>query len=348
MSDFSLDLNEDQLQIQKWVHDFAENSVRPAAAEWDKKEETPWPLINEAAEIGLYSFDFWASGFADPTGLTIPIALEELFWGDAGIGLSIVGTVLGVAGIMGNGTPEQIGEWVPQCFGTPDKPMLAAFGVSEPDAGSDVSSLRTTGRLRRGLRRVDAQRHQGVDHQRWHRQRARRGLPPSTPSSRFTGSGLASSSRPTPPASAQGTEVQEARHPRLVTPPRSCIEDVKVPGSCLLGGKERRSGREAGPGPRSPDQAQEGQLRQAAGHEPPSRPPAPSVGRPGHRRGPSRLRVRPGVRPGAHRSSASRSSMNQSIAFMLADMITEIDASRLLVHRAAWLGSRTGKYVQGR
>ena len=48
-----------------------------------------------------------------------------------------------MSGIVGNGTPEQIGEWVPQCFGTADDIHIAAFAVSEPDAGSDVSSLRT-------------------------------------------------------------------------------------------------------------------------------------------------------------------------------------------------------------
>ena len=140
---FSLELNEDQIQLQKWVHDFAENVVRPVAGEYDRKEETPWPVIEEAAKIGLYSFDFFANAFADETGLTIPVVMEELFWGDAGIGLSIVGSVLGVAGIMANGTPEQVMEWVPQCFGTPEKVTLGAFCVSEPDAGSDVSSLRT-------------------------------------------------------------------------------------------------------------------------------------------------------------------------------------------------------------
>ena len=85
---FSLDLNEDQLQLQKWVHDFAENVVRPVAGEYDRKEETPWPVIEEASKIGLYSFDFFANAFADETGLTIPVIMEELFWGDAGIGLS--------------------------------------------------------------------------------------------------------------------------------------------------------------------------------------------------------------------------------------------------------------------
>ena len=64
-------------------------------------------------------------------------------WGDAGITLAIFGSTLAVSGIVANGTPEQIGEWVPQCFGTPEKIQLGAFCVSEPDAGSDVSSLRT-------------------------------------------------------------------------------------------------------------------------------------------------------------------------------------------------------------
>ena len=95
MADFSMDLNEDQLQIQKWVHDFAENVVRPAGHEWDEKEETPWPIIQQASEIGLYSFDFITQCFLDPTGLTLPIASEELSWGDAGIALSIFGSTLG-------------------------------------------------------------------------------------------------------------------------------------------------------------------------------------------------------------------------------------------------------------
>src|SRR3954465_14033374 len=144
MTEFSLALNEDQLQIQKWVHDFAESVVRPAAHEWDEREEFPRPIVEEAARIGLYSFDFFAqASLSDPTGLTLPVTIEEVFWGDAGIGLSIFGSGLAAAGISANGTPEQVGEWVPQCYGTPDDVKLGAFCVSEPDAGSDVSSLRT-------------------------------------------------------------------------------------------------------------------------------------------------------------------------------------------------------------
>ena len=143
MTDFSMELSEDQLTIQKWVHDFAENVMRPAAHEWDEREETPWPIIEEAAQIGLYGLDFMADAFSDPAGLKMVLALEELAWGDAGICMAIIGSTLAVAGIMGNGTPAQQMEWIPQCFGTPGELKLGAFGVSEPDAGSDVSSLKT-------------------------------------------------------------------------------------------------------------------------------------------------------------------------------------------------------------
>ena len=49
MTEFSLALNEDQLTLQKWVHDFAENSMRPIAEEWDEREEFPFPFVEEAA-----------------------------------------------------------------------------------------------------------------------------------------------------------------------------------------------------------------------------------------------------------------------------------------------------------
>src|SRR4051794_9108432 len=144
MPEFSLSLDDDQLQIQSWVHDFAEQVVRPAAHEWDEREEYPWPIVEEAAKIGLYSFDFFAqASMNDPTGLTLPLTLEELFWGDAGIGLSIFGSGLAAAGIASNGTPEQVMEWVPQCFGDGNDIRIPSYCVSEPDAGSDVSSLKT-------------------------------------------------------------------------------------------------------------------------------------------------------------------------------------------------------------
>src|SRR5437899_6825162 len=240
MPEFSLDLNEDQLQIEKWVHDFAETVVRPAAHEWDEREETPWPIIEEAAKIGLYSFEFVANCFADPTGLLLPIVNEEMAWGDAGIALAIFGSTLGVAGIFANGTPEQVVEWAPQCFGTPDDIKLAAFAVSEPDAGSDVSSLRTravydeakdewvlngtkTWITNGGIADVHVLV-LSVDPELNSRGHAAFVVPPGTPGlsqrQHFTKHGI------------------RASHTAEVV-----LDNVRVPGRCLLGGKEKLDAR---------------------------------------------------------------------------------------------------------
>ena len=104
--------------------------MRPAAAEWNEREETPWPVIQEAARIGLYGFEGIAQLWTDPSGLLLPLVNEELFWSDAGIGMSIMGTTLAVAGIFSVGTPEQLAEWGPQCYGTADEPKVGAFCVA--------------------------------------------------------------------------------------------------------------------------------------------------------------------------------------------------------------------------
>jgi len=140
---FSLQLSPDVREMRDWVHDFAERVIRPAAQEWDEREETPWPVLEEAAKIGLYSLDFFAQQWLEPSGLGTAVAFEELFWGDAGIGLSLTGSGLAAIAVSGNGTPEQIGEWLPQMFGEPGDVRLGAFCSSEPGAGSDVSAIRT-------------------------------------------------------------------------------------------------------------------------------------------------------------------------------------------------------------
>ncbi len=89
---FSLELSPDLRETRDWVHDFAERVIRPAAQEWDEREETPWPVLEEAAKIGLYSLDFFAQQWFEPSGLGTAVAFEELFWGDAGIGLSLAGS----------------------------------------------------------------------------------------------------------------------------------------------------------------------------------------------------------------------------------------------------------------
>ena len=253
---FSLELSQDQRDIRDWVHGFAENVIRPAAQEWDEREETPWPIIQEAAKIGLYGFEGMAQLHADPTGLTMAIANEELFWGDAGIGMAIMGTSLAVASIFGSGTPEQMGEFIPQCFGTVDEPQVASFCVSEPDAGSDVSALRTTAKYDEAkdewvLNGQKAWATNGgiakihvivatVDRALGSRGQAAFVIPPDTP-------GL-----------TQGTKVKKhglrASHTADVF-----LDDCRVPGRCLLGGKEKLDAKLA--------RAREGTSLQVAGRD---------------------------------------------------------------------------------
>ena len=140
---FSLELSGDLREMRDWVHEFAASVIRPAAADWDEREQTPWPILQEAAKIGLYSLDFFATQFFEESGLGIPVAYEELFWGDAGIGLSLVGSTLAAVSVTATGTPEQIGEWCPQMFGDASDVKLGAFCSSEPGAGSDVAAIRT-------------------------------------------------------------------------------------------------------------------------------------------------------------------------------------------------------------
>jgi acyl-CoA dehydrogenase len=327
VSDFSLALNEDQIQIQKWVHDFAENVVRPVAHEWDEREETPWPVIQEAAKVGLYSLDFVSNAFADPTGILLPVVMEEMCWGDAGITLAIFGTTLGVSGIVANGTPEQIGEWLPRCFGTPDKPALAAFAVSEPDAGSDVSSMRTravydeakdewvlngtkTWITNGGIADVHVVV-ASVDPELRSRGQASFVVPPGTP-------GL-----------SQGQKFKKmgirASHTAEVV-----LDDVRVPGSCLLGGKDRLDARLARA--REGRTGQRGQAAMATFEA--SRPMVGAMAV-----GIARAAYEYALDYAKERKQFGRAIIeNQGISFKLADMRTAIDAARLLVWKAAWMG----------
>jgi alkylation response protein AidB-like acyl-CoA dehydrogenase len=137
-------LNEDQLEFQRTCRRFAAEVMRPVAAEYDRTEGVPWEVIKQAREWGLHGMDQITAVGADPDGILACIYAEELHWGCAGIALAISGGSLAAAGIASSGTPEQIGRWVPECFGEGDEVKLGAYAVTEPQAGSDVRSLRTT------------------------------------------------------------------------------------------------------------------------------------------------------------------------------------------------------------
>ncbi|MFC1405095.1 MULTISPECIES: acyl-CoA dehydrogenase family protein [Streptacidiphilus] len=342
MSNFTLDLNDDQIAVRDWLHGFAADVIRPAAAEWDEREETPWPVIQEAAKVGIYSLDFFATQSFDPTGLGIPIAMEELFWGDAGIGLSLVGSGLAAIGVVANGTPEQVGLWAPQMFGTPDDVKVAAFCSSEPDAGSDVAAMRTravydeakdewvlngtkTWATNGGIAHVHVVV-ASVDPALGARGQASFVVPPNTP-------GL-----------SQGQKFKKhgirASHTAEVV-----LDNVRIPGDCLLGGKDKLDERLARARERAAAAARgertEKVKNAAMATFEASRP---AVG--AQAVGVARAAYEVALDYAKTREQFGRPIIdNQGIAFALADMRTRIDAARLLVWRASWMASNNKPFT---
>jgi alkylation response protein AidB-like acyl-CoA dehydrogenase len=336
VTEFSLELTDEQLEIQRWVHGFAEDVMRPAAHEWDEREETPWPIIEEAARVGLYSLDFVANAFGDPSGVLLPVVMEEVAWGDAGIGLAIFGTGLAVAGIMANGTPEQIGEWLPRCFeGDNGKLNLAAFGVSEADAGSDVSSLRSravyddakdewvlngtkTWVTNGGIADVHVLV-LSVDPQLGSRGQAAFLVPPGTAGLR------------------QGQKFKKhgirASHTAEVI-----LEDCRVPGHCLLGGKAMLEERLA--------RAREGKRARVQAAMATFEASRPAVA--AQAVGIARAAHEYALEYAKERKQFGRAIVqNQAIAFTLAEMRMRTDAARLLVWRAGWMAGAGKTFAAG-
>ncbi len=327
---FSLDPGPGLREMQDWVHGFAANVIRPAAAEWDEREETPWPILEEAAKIGLYSLEFFSEQWLGPTGLGIPIAFEELFWGDAGIALSLVGSSLAAVALSSNGTNEQMGEWLPQMFGGPGDVKLAAFCSSEPDAGSDVAAIRTkavyheaadewvlngtkTWATNGGIADVHVVV-ASVDPALGSRGQASFVVPPGTP-------GL-----------SQGQKFRKygirASHTAEVV-----LDGVRLPGRCLIGGKERLDERMA----RVREGGSSGEQAAMKTFER-SRPSVAAMAV-----GIGRAAVEYATEYARNRVQFGRPiGQNQAIAFMLADMQASVDAARLLTWRAAWM-ARNGR-----
>ncbi|MCW2859734.1 MAG: acyl-CoA dehydrogenase domain protein [Actinoallomurus sp.] len=327
---FSLELPEDIQEVRDWVHEFAKDVIRPAGAEWDEREETPWPILQEAAKIGLYSLDFFAQQWFEESGLGIPVAFEEIFWGDAGIGLSLVGSGLAAVSVAATGTPEQTGEWVPQMFGTADDVKLGAFCASEPDAGSDIASIRTraeydeakdewvingtkTWATNGGIANVHVVV-ASVDPELGSRGQANFIIPPGTP-------GL-----------SQGQKFKKhgirASHTAEVI-----LDGVRVPGACLVGGKEKLDERLARvrEGKRAAGQAA---MRTFEASRPTVGAMAVGIARAAYEYALDYARER--------EQFGRKIGDFQAVAFKLADMKTQVDAARLLVWRAAWM-ARNGK-----
>jgi alkylation response protein AidB-like acyl-CoA dehydrogenase len=327
---FSLEPGQDLVRTRDWLHEFAASVIRPAAAEWDEREQTPWPVLQEAAKVGLYSLDFYTQQYLEPSGLGIPVAFEELFWGDAGIGMSLAGSTLAALAVVANGTPEQIGEWCPQMFGEPGDVKLGAFCSSEPEAGSDVAAIRTRATYDAAadewvLNGVKTWVTNGgiadvhvvvasVDRSLGSRGQASFVVPPGT-----VGLSMGQKFRKHGIRASHTAEV--------------VLSDARVPGRCLLGGRDRLEERLARvrEGGRAGEQAA---MRTFEASRPGVAAMAVGI---------ARAAVEYAAEYSARRIQFGRPiGQNQAVVFMLADMQAAVDAARLLTWRAAWM-ARNGR-----
>ena len=325
-------LNEEQLEYKKECRTFAREVIRPAARKHDEEESIPWEVIREARKQGFGTLESIQRSASDPEGQFQVISAEEFHWGCAGTALAISGSGLAAAGIASSGTPEQIMKWVPECFGSAEEIKLGAYAVTEPQAGSDVKSLKTTAKrdgdewilngtkvfiTNGGIADVTVVV-ANVDPELGHRGQTSFIVPKDTP-------GL-----------TQGKKEDKigirASHTAEVV-----LEDCRIPMEYLLGGKDKLD--------KKLERARSGKSGGSSNALATFEITRPMVGA-------SAL----GIAQAAYewtleyledKSDSDGPLMEQQrIQQTLADVATEIEASRLLVWRAAWMG-RNGVPMTG-
>ncbi|HEY8756265.1 MAG TPA: acyl-CoA dehydrogenase family protein [Candidatus Dormibacteraeota bacterium] len=142
---FDFSYTQEQVEIRKLAHEFAVNEMRPVAADYDEKEETPWAVMQKAHDLGLDA----ASGFPEAYGgggidlMSSLILTEQMAWGDAGMAVSINASGLAGAAIIAMGTEDQKKKYIGMMC-DPEKLRIGAMGLTEPNSGSDSMALETT------------------------------------------------------------------------------------------------------------------------------------------------------------------------------------------------------------
>ena len=303
----SFALTEEQKALRDLARDFAEKEIRPKAAEYDEHSTHPVDIIEKAHDVGLMNphvpEEYGGAGLSSFDGMLMG---EELSWGCAGIAVSIVANSLGAGPVILAGTDEQKREWLPPLL---ESPILCSFGLTEPNAGSDVSGIQTT-----AVREGDDYVINGskmfitnAGHAAWivvfastDKSQGHRGL------SAFV-----------VPTDLEGVTLEkhlDKMGQRATDTSAIAFQDVRVPAKNLLG--------EEGEGfkiaMRTLDHTRPGTAAGAVG-----------VARAAYEHAVdySRTRVQFG----------QPIAMNQGVNFLIADMATEIEAARLLTWQAAWL-----------
>ena len=134
---------DEQRELQRLAHEFAERELRPIAREWDEREEYPPDLLAKAARAGLTSYAIPAEyGGGGVDAVSSALVSEELSWGCAGLASTIQATMFPVRPLLAAGTDEQKDRYLRRLAS--EDGVLAAIGFTEPHAGTDLASMRAT------------------------------------------------------------------------------------------------------------------------------------------------------------------------------------------------------------
>jgi acyl-CoA dehydrogenase len=138
----SFALTDEQKALRDLARDFAAKEIRPKEAEYDEKMHHPVDVVAKAHELGLMNLhvpeEYGGLGLSCFDGMLVG---EELYWGCAGIGTSVSANGLGAGPVIIAGSDDQKAKWLAPLI---EEPILCSFGLSEPGAGSDVASLKST------------------------------------------------------------------------------------------------------------------------------------------------------------------------------------------------------------
>jgi acyl-CoA dehydrogenase len=303
----SFALTDEQRALRELAHEFAEKEIRPRAAEYDVHATHPADVIALAHEVGLMNLHVPAEVGGPQLGLLDGALVgEELCWGCSGIGTAIICNGLGAGPVVVAGTDEQKRRWLTPLL---EEPILCSFGLTEPNAGSDVSGIQTTA-VRHGDEYVingSKMFITNAGHAAWlavfastDKSQGHRGL---------TGFVV--------PADTPGVTIEkhlDKMGQRATDTSAVAFQDVKVPLANRLG--------EEGDGFKIAMQTLDGTR------------PGTAIGGVGvaraafeYARDYSRARVQFG----------QPIAMNQGVNFLIADMATKIEAARLLCWQAAWM-----------
>jgi len=329
---FDLSLTPAQHDLVARTHRFAAEVIRPAAPRHDADQEFPWEILEEAAQQGFYNPLFYRDLIGDPSGLSLPLFMEELFWGCAGIGLSIVMPALALSAMAQAATPEQLLRWAPECFGDPGDLKLAALCITEPSGGSDVRNLQTTARRDGSDWIIDGDKvfignggianvhvvNATVDPDLGHRGQALFVVEGGTPGLELV--------RKLDKLGCRASHTAELR-----------FDAVRVPGDQLLGGEARleRNFEKAREAARSSDRrsATLGAFEQ-------TRPMVAAQA----------LGIARAALEFARDYAVEREAFggpvidNQGVSFPLADIAADLDAARLLTWRASWMAANRVRF----